>query len=296
MSSKRINFIFLKHNLQTSILTVLFIALSFSLAAQDLENAVLWKITAPESGKTSWVFGTIHAIPEADFHMPEAVKNRIAQAEVMYQEVDMDDLDQMKILNMMSLPDNKMLSDFLSEEEYEKFKKMLLKYDLKEAQIDYLSTMKPVFSYGLVINSVYKNPVIFEQELVNLAKKNEIEIEGLETLEFQLAIFDSIPIPEQINMFYEKGFSKELKKILKIYLKQDISKMVKMTTDSKMGDLEEALLTRRNQKWADTLQTILPEKSVFIAVGAGHLAGDNGLIPLLQKAGYEVTPVRFEFE
>lgn len=290
-------FSFLKQKLQVSFLSLLLILISLSASAQqDTENSVLWKITSPESGKTSWLFGTIHAIPENDFYMPEAVKNSIAQAEVMYQEVDMDDLDQMKIFNMMTLPDNKMLSDFLSEKEYERFKKMLLKYDLKESQIDYLSTMKPIFSYGLVINSIYKNPVVFEQELVKLAKKNEIQVEGLETLEFQLAIFDSIPVSKQVKLFYEKGFSKELKKILRIYLKQDISKMVEMTTDSKLGDLEEALLTRRNQKWADTLQTILPEKSVFIAIGAAHLAGNNGLIPLLKKAGFEVTPIRFEFK
>ncbi len=51
------------------------------------------------------------------------------------------------------------------------------------------------------------------------------------------------------------------------------------------------LLYSRNRKWAKTLDGLLPEKSLLIAVGAAHLPGKGGVIDLLRKEGYTVEPV-----
>ena len=51
------------------------------------------------------------------------------------------------------------------------------------------------------------------------------------------------------------------------------------------------LLDDRNKNWVGQLKNILKEKNIFIAVGAGHLVGKNGLIELLKKEGYTVKPL-----
>jgi hypothetical protein len=55
---------------------------------------------------------------------------------------------------------------------------------------------------------------------------------------------------------------------------------------------DDLLLKNRNKNWVKQLKEIMKNKSVFVAVGAGHLVGDTGLIRLLKKAGYNVVPLQ----
>ncbi len=54
---------------------------------------------------------------------------------------------------------------------------------------------------------------------------------------------------------------------------------------------EDILLTNRNKSWISQLKNIMRKESVFVAVGAGHLVGEKGLINSLRKAGYKVEPL-----
>jgi uncharacterized protein len=54
---------------------------------------------------------------------------------------------------------------------------------------------------------------------------------------------------------------------------------------------DDLLLKNRNKNWVKQLKQIMENKSVFVAVGAGHLVGNDGLISLLKKAGYNVVPL-----
>jgi uncharacterized protein YbaP (TraB family) len=70
--------------------------------------------------------------------------------------------------------------------------------------------------------------------------------------------------------------------------------MEKLLAKSELGSdkkYEELLLTRRNINWIGQLKAIMHKESVFVAVGAGHLVGEKGLINLLRKEGYTVEPL-----
>ena len=69
------------------------------------------------------------------------------------------------------------------------------------------------------------------------------------------------------------------------------SLMVSSDTPDYMAGFTDILLYHRNQNWVKKLKTLLPEKSILVAVGAGHLPGEKGVINLLRKEGYKVTPV-----
>jgi hypothetical protein len=58
-----------------------------------------------------------------------------------------------------------------------------------------------------------------------------------------------------------------------------------------MDKYMDLLLYNRNRKWAKALDSLLPAKSLLIAVGAGHLPGKKGVIALLKKEGFTVEPV-----
>ena len=81
--------------------------------------------------------------------------------------------------------------------------------------------------------------------------------------------------------------------MLKVYQSQQIDQIETMFNDSSFGvkDGLDILLDKRNMNWVEQLKTILPAKNLFMAVGAGHLVGKNGLIELLKKEGYTLRPL-----
>jgi len=79
----------------------------------------------------------------------------------------------------------------------------------------------------------------------------------------------------------------------KAYNEQDLKKLEDLMIKGDIGinNYTDLLLYRRNSNWVTKLKTLLPGKSLVVAVGAGHLPGEKGVINLLRKAGYTLTPV-----
>jgi uncharacterized protein YbaP (TraB family) len=131
-----------------------------------------------------------------------------------------------------------------------------------------------------------------------------MKFDGLETVEDQVNVFEKIPYADQAKALVEliKEIKKdsnsgkaEFKKLLDLYLAQDIDGMVVMSGEEFFGDLENGeaeLLTNRNQKWIPKIKAMSKEKPTFYAVGAAHLGGPNGVIRLLMKEGYSLKPVK----
>ena len=81
--------------------------------------------------------------------------------------------------------------------------------------------------------------------------------------------------------------------MLPVALARQLSAMEKLLAKSEFGSdkYEDILLTKRNINWVDQLKSIMQKESVFVAVGAGHLVGEKGLLNLLRKEGYTVEPL-----
>lgn len=80
--------------------------------------------------------------------------------------------------------------------------------------------------------------------------------------------------------------------MISAYLAEDIMALhLAMPRSSIMADYRSILLDERNKTWVPLLEEAMKTNSIFMAVGAGHLGGDYGLISLLQKAGYSVEPI-----
>jgi len=118
---------------------------------------------------------------------------------------------------------------------------------------------------------------------------------------YQASILDSIPYKlqaEQLVNYIDnanKGNEEDttMKELFDAYQKQDLEKLetLMMQTDAGISGFTDVLLYHRNNNWVNKLKGLLPDKSLIIAVGAGHLPGEKGLINLLRKEGYTVTPV-----
>jgi uncharacterized protein len=266
-------------------------------------NTLLWKISGNGIAKPSYLFGTVHMICKEDAFLSNNLVNAIKDADRVYLELDMDNLFEMVGAMMkMKMNNDTTLADLLTPEEYQKAKKY---FEEKVTMLPFsvLETYKPLVASSLLMESsmVCDAQVAMEQLVMEEAKKNGKRIDGLETMAYQMSIFDSIPYKIQAQELLksissdnkEADGDKEFKELIKAYKDQDLKKLGEMIskTDQGMMQYEDVLLNNRNRNWVIKLKTLLKDKSLVIAVGAGHLPGDKGVINLLRKEGYTVTPV-----
>jgi uncharacterized protein YbaP (TraB family) len=89
------------------------------------------------------------------------------------------------------------------------------------------------------------------------------------------------------------SIASEMKKIMVLYDDQNIDGLYQMIADEdgSMEGMNDFLLDDRNKRWIPIIEKLIAEKSTFIAVGAGHLGGPNGVIRLLEAEGYTLTPI-----
>ena len=142
-----------------------------------------------------------------------------------------------------------------------------------------------------------------EQLIMKEAKAKGKGIKGLETMAYQMSIFDSIPYSAQAKQLvsYVDNFGKsnddsEFNALTQAYRNQELEKLETLTKDDDMGiaNFSDLLLYNRNKAWVAKLGDLLVNNSLVVAVGAGHLPGEKGVINLLRKAGYKVEPVENE--
>lgn len=270
----------------------------FSINAQKLENSTLWKIEGNGLEKPSYLFGTIHITCDAT--LDDDVKKALDETSQVVLELDMDDPSmQSKMLQGMYMKDGKTLKDIVSEEDYKAIDSLFMNH--LGMPVKMLENVKPFFLtamlYPKLIDCSHQS---FEMELVETAQSQGEEIKGLETIEDQMKIFDDIPYEAQAvdlvrsakdNLKYDRELFAEM---YKIYDAENITEMVNMMNDENytaVANYQDEFLFNRNKKWIAKIEEYAKEQSTFFGVGAGHLAGEEGVIKLLRKAGYTVTAV-----
>lgn len=277
--------------------------------SEPLAKSLLWKIEGNGLAQPSYLFGTIHIINEADYFLPKGTLQAFGESEQVYFEINMAEMNDigamMGILPKTFMADGLTLKDLLNDADYavveDHFQKMGMPLFL-------LERIKPMFLSifamggdfdmgGIQIGSLKS----YEMEFMKLAEDSDKPTGGLETIEFQMSVFDSIPYKDQAAMLVDmiqrsdEG-SDQFEEMTKMYLTQDIESMVTTISEdpSGLGNYEDVLLRKRNEAWIPIIQKQANLKTTFFAVGAGHLAGEYGVIKLLQKAGFKLTPLSVE--
>jgi uncharacterized protein YbaP (TraB family) len=277
-----------------------FLSFSFTVSGQNTptEKSLLWEITGKGLTKPSYLFGTIHLICPADFDLSDSLKAVITKTEQIALEIDMDDPGMMAAMTKtMFMSNDKKLTDILPEKEYARlsqFYKDSLKMDVAA-----FSRAKPFMMMGPLFGRVLGcEPQSYEISLMGLAAKQKSEIIGLESIEEQMAIFDTIPYDRQAKMLVTMidklpETKKEFKGLVALYKKQDLQELYNLTLSSEFGldGQDEVMLFNRNRNWISRIIKIVHEKPTFVAVGAAHLGGEKGVIALLRNEGYNVRAI-----
>lgn len=273
---------------------------------RPLEKSLLWEISGNGLTKPSYLYGTIHMICKDDAALGDSLVAAIEKSDRVYFEVDMDNMMEMiSAFKDFKMRNDTTLADLLNKEDYEKVKEYM---ESKSTLLPFsqLETYKPMLASSLLMESGIgcEESVAMEQLILEVARRNKKRVDGLETMSYQASIFDSIPYKlqaEQLLKYVKDGGSqsdgdKQFEEMVEAYKEQDIEKLGKFVAsdDGGLGNYEDILIYHRNRNWVQKLKTIMPEKALTIAVGAGHLAGEKGVIKLLRKEGYTVRPIKYE--
>ena len=263
------------------------------------DNSLLWQVTGNGLQQPSYLFGTFHLMCKNDIHFSGQLTTAVSRADKVYMEMDMDDpATLLGGFTLMTMKDGKTLEQLYSDTDYKKVRQYFA--DSLKTSMSFIARMKPFFLEALLYPKMMPCKTIsgVEEELMKVAKTQQKEIKGLETMEFQAAVFDSIPYEEQAKELLKSIDSMESNKksfdtMMQVYKNQQLNEMENLFSKSESGmeNHQDLLLNNRNKNWVVQLKTIMKANPVFVAVGAGHLVGNQGLIELLRKEGYTVQPL-----
>lgn len=269
-------------------------------------NSLLWQIDGNGLSTPSYLFGTIHMIDKNAFFWPKGTLSALDAAEKVVFEIDLDDMfDMGKAMGLMTkafMNDGKTLKDFYSPEDYN-----LVKAHFEDMGIPFfmMQKMKPMFLTVFASGDIKPGEGLsgegdiksYEMELYSIAQESKKDVSGLETIDYQISVFDSIPYQEQADMLLQTIKTSDVeddsfKQMIEMYTTQDINLMVSsMSEEEGISGNEDVLLYNRNRNWIPIMSEKMKSESTFFAVGAGHLAGKEGVLDLLKRQGYKLTPL-----
>ena len=262
----------------------------------NIENSLLWKIEGPGISQPSYIFGTIHAICPDDFNVGKDLNTIMESVEQLALEIKMDDPSLMgKMQAGMLFPNDGTIKDFVDNDNYDFIERFL--QDSIGININLVSRIQPIYLNSLILPKMLGcTPASVEGKLMAVAANNEIEIIGLESVENQLAILNSIDMETQSSFLVEsvrefENGRKEIRNMIDLYKREQVNELYDLISASEFQVYENAILTTRNQNWIPRIIEEASAKPTMFAFGSGHLGGPDGVITLLRKAGYILTPM-----
>lgn len=265
---------------------------------------LLYQITGKNLKKPSYLFGTIHIICSVDMLPMDKLTGFLDQTERVVLEVDMDDPAELQALQKgLMIPANgKTIVDVLKPDQLAKVDE-LLKNSLG-VTTEQVKAVKPLALQVMLISNPNvigcQPPSSYEAAFLQAAAASKKPVEGLETAASQVIVIDSSPLEKQAMDLYEMALDPqksygEFKKLLEAYKSQD-SEMLYQVMNSQVKkedkDFKIRLLDNRNKEWIPKIERAITEKPTFVAVGGGHLGGENGVIKLLRAKGYTVQAIK----
>ena len=263
--------------------------------AQATDKGLFWKLESP-TGKTSYLFGTMHTDDNRVAEITPAMDDAIKAVDVFVMEnepVNDPSVFLMKEGN---------LAQMITDAEFEKVRELA---DFHSMHLGAAMQMKPWLL--AVIFDLPKPQAGFEQDNLLMARAEESnkEVVGIETTQEHFGIMDDFTRGEQMVMLravLKRTLAQkeaDFERLIAVYLEGDSDKISAQDEQITGGILPKELwakmrsklLTERNAVMSKRAVDMANEKAIFVAVGASHLAGEDGLIEAFKKAGFKLSPM-----
>jgi len=272
--------------------------LNAALPSSGPAYGLLWEISSPGSSP-SYLFGTIHSEDAGVIGLAPAVERAFTGSRQVILEVNLDADAMVAGSTAMLLSDGRRLSEIVGESLFEQTAAALRTRGIPDAVTEH---MKPWAAATALSMPVPETGRVLDVVLFQRAQQAGKPLHGLETIAEQLEVFDGLPLEDQVGLLRETveqvaGLDAMLAELLAAYKQQDLAAMVAINEAAMVGDqrlageFQRRLIVDRNHRMADRMEPWLQQGGAFVAVGALHLPGEEGLISLLRQRGYSVRAV-----
>jgi uncharacterized protein YbaP (TraB family) len=264
------------------------------------ESSLLWKIEGQGIPKGSYIFGSMHLIEKEYFLFPEKLDKLVKKSDQLVMEIA-GMPSQSEVMKMVMLKEGTFFDYFTQEQTDSIIQWAKTEMNLSEPAFrSTMTKMKPFVVIQMATQMQFMGKTeSYELTFEKIARENDIAIKGLETAAQQMAIFDDLTNAQQTEMVMDgiRNEDKSLEMIQnmqKMYVRQNVDSLYLMIQEEGgvLSDEQASFLDSRNKNWVPQIKELIVEKKTFIAVGAGHLGGPNGVLRLLEKEGYTLTPVK----
>jgi uncharacterized protein YbaP (TraB family) len=280
------------------------------------EKPFLWRI---DGATPSYLYGTVHVPDQRVLELPEVVRRAFEASDVFNAEIPLDDSTQTSMMGKLMLPPGQDLRKLVGEDVFARIGRVIGKAlngkvppSAAEIFTSMLAPMKPwaVMSQVELIEflpdiTAGRQPL--DAMLYAMADKAGKDLGALETVDEQVAVFESFTTPEQVRMLVttlddlesaRPGGVSPARELVDLYLEGDLNRLAAEV--NKQYPQDEALnkkivarvIDERNTKMTAKIAELCakkPARSYFFAVGALHYAGETGILSQLAKKGFKVT-------
>lgn len=269
-------------------------------AALAGDQGLLWQISSPATGKTSYLFGTIHSEDPRVTALAPAVQSAFDHSSRFVMEIIPDQSSMLAASQAMLLADGSSLHALVGQPLFEKTARILRELGVPDEAADHF---KPWAAMVVMSMPKLKTGQVLDFMLYSAALQAGKAQAGLETAMEQISIFDTLPVSEQKVLLADAvtqypQMENMMEQMHVAYLSRNLTKLAALSDqyssegDAKLASkINAALVDQRNLRMAQRMEAYLREGGAFVAVGALHLPGQQGLLQLLRKRGYVVTAV-----
>ncbi|AKH41546.1 hypothetical protein FHS61_002034 [Altererythrobacter atlanticus] len=259
----------------------------------------LWSVSDEDT--TIYLFGTVHALPKDVDWFDGKVERAFNASDELVTEIDLGDAaaSSQALAAAGMLPPGQKLRELMTEENRRQYEEALVALGLPVEALDRLEPWFAAMTLTLLplMKDGFQTETGVEFSLGNKAGEKK-KRGALETIDDQIQLFDSMPMEDQLTFLDETvetvpKAGSTLNAMIAEWLEGDADDLADLL-NAEMTDpaLYARLLTNRNAHWADWIKKRLDQPgTIFIAVGAGHLAGKGSVQDQLRQRGLEVDRI-----
>ena len=280
---------------------VLLVLLSFSLVQADTSRnrGLLWEVT--QAGiPASYLFGTIHSEDPEVVHLAAPVQKAFDASQAVVLEVLLDMNAMMAASAAMLLMDGRLLKDLVGESLFSRTATAMQARGMPVMMTEHMQPWAAAITLSMPVPETGR---VLDVVLYEHAMQEGKQVHGLETIQEQLDVFATMPLANQVLLLEDavehyQQMDAIYAQLLSAWKQRDLARLVAINEDALASgdqrfadDFQQRLIVERNHLMVERMQPYLRQGKAFVAVGALHLPGDEGLLNLLEQRGYRVRAV-----
>lgn len=288
-----------RHSMRIALLILMMVTVSPAAARPG--GPAIWEYQGGSG--TVLMLGSVHLLRQQDYPLPASVDAAYAAADTLVMEIDTSSVDplsvQMLITGLGTLEEGRSMRSVMGQRDFDRANRLATEMGFDLVMMD---RFEPWFAALTIMNlqmmRVGFNPQIgLESHLSGRAARDGKPIIGLETMEFQLRLFDAMPERVQSRLLLQtleeaESLETEMDAMIRSWRDGDSAGLARMMGRNFAGypEVYEALVTRRNRDWSRQVIEMGDRPGTYlVVVGALHLVGDDSLIRMLEQRGRPVA-------